>query len=196
MARKTQDVSIYDEVTDNAAEVNDVGQLKVETFPATGTAAGQHVYITDHDMNYTADVTATGQLSVISPIPTTPPGADPVNEGDVYYPGKNGGEEFHYYTITNGKTLHLQRMSGGTEAMRVTGGAAGKVELWYDPDGDMGGNAVLYKVAYLNAGNFQFDLGIYVPGDGTIRIVMKATNWSSTNGVEFAMFFDAYEEDT
>jgi len=134
-------------------------------------------------------VDETGQLKVVTPPPSAPAETDPVSDGDIYTPGKNGGTATLTYTITNGQTLYLQKFNGGTEA------TAGKFELYYDPNGN-GTGMTLIRVAYLNIGNFDYDLSDNYEGDGTAGVRLIATNNTNTNGLEFAMFFTGYEQDT
>ncbi len=195
MLIKQTDKNQWVKITDGTNDVGVTGSgfLQIETTPAPGTTTD--ISIKDPIDGYFVSVTSSGELKVVNPPPSTPAGTTSINQGEVVYPGKNGGEEDIMYTISTGSTLYLQRFTGGTEATSVTG-AGGKIELWYDPDGDMGGNAELINVAYLTTNNFQYDLALSYVGDGTKRIVLRATNWSSSNGKEFAMFFDGYEEVT
>ena len=186
---KTQYVKLTDGTED--VEVTTDGRLKIAaSFDETGS--GFDVHLTDSDTGVHANVSDSGELSVITPPPTVPIGAVGVYIGGVTYPGKNGGEIDTTYTVNTGSTLQFQRFNGGTEASNVTA-SGGKVELWFDPDADMGVNKILLSVAYLDSSNFTTDLNYKVIGDGTKRIVMRATNWSSSNGKEFAIFFQGYE---
>jgi len=148
------------------------------------------VNIVDKTTQVPAQVDSSGNLKVITPAPAPPTGTDPINIGGVVNPLKLGGYVDTTYTITNNKILTIQRFSGGTEC------SLGKIELWWDPDGDMGINSTLIKSAYLNINNFQFDLDNEYTGDGTARIVLRSTNNTSSNSNnEFAHFFDGYEYD-
>ena len=173
------------------ANVTDDGKLKVEIYTAD-PESGQvfpEMIITDID-GHKADVTEAGRLLVSDEPPEPPAGTIEVDERATVTPTKNGGYTDTTYTITNGYTLYLQRFAVGTEATE------GKFELYYDPDGDMGVNAVQIRVAYLNVSNYQYDLNNYYDGDGTARIVMRATNNTALNNLEFFNAFSGYEQVT
>jgi len=182
------EVRILDESGDYVAGVTSGGKLKVEMSPATGTDGATQ--ITGQNRINIAAVSATGRLLVSDEAPAPPPGTDPIDIGAVVLPTKNGGYIDTLYTITNGYTFYLQQYTGGAEAIKS------KFELYFDPDGDMGVNAVLIRVAYINYANFQYDLSSHYDGDGTARIVMRATNNTASNDLEHANFLTGYEEVT
>jgi len=168
-------------------EVTLDGKLKVEMSPATGTDGATQ--ITGQLRENIAAVSTTGRLLVSDEAPAPPPGTDPVDVGGEVFPAKNGGYIDITYTITTDKELHLQQWSGGAECIKS------KFELYYDPDGDMGVNAVLLRIAYINYANFQFDLNKSYIGDGTARMVMRATNNTASGGLGHANFLTAYEDE-
>lgn len=170
----------------NEATVTADGKLKVETTQSTGTY--QDVRIVDG--THVADVSATGRLLVSEEPPEPPVGTTEIDERATVQPIKNGGYIDTIYTITNGQTLYIQRFAFGSEATNA------KFELYYDPDGDMGVNAVQLRVGYINVANYQYDLNNAYDGDGTARIVMRATNNTSTNGLDFFNAFSGYEQAT
>jgi hypothetical protein len=72
------------------------------------------------------------------------------------------------YTITNAKTLYIQRLSGGAE----TSTRGSIVELFYDPNGDL---SVLTPIEdiYVNGSSDQKDLFEPFAGNGTRRILLR-----------------------
>jgi len=188
MATYIDKIILRDGTDENkTVEVTSDGRLKVETFQESGQY--NIVKITGQAGINIAAVSTTGRLLVSDEAPAPPPGTDPIDIGAVVLPAKNGGYVDTTYTITNGKQIHLQQFIGGAETIKS------KFELYYDPDGDMGINAVLIRVAYINYANFQYDLNQAYIGDGTARIVMRATNNTASSGLEHANFLTAYEDD-
>jgi len=145
------------------------------------------VTIWDENRTYSATVNASGRL-LVSGETTTPQGYTDASFGAVVTPTKNGGTTDTTFTMTNGETYLLSKFEFGSEA------TLGKFELYYDPDGDMGVNAVQLLVGYINVANYHFDIGNEYTGDGTARLVLRATNNTSTNGLEFFNHLTLFQE--
>lgn len=119
---------------------------------------------------YSVDVTADGKLQVYFATPSAPPsGTAKSMIGDGNVPANSTSESI--YTITSGKTLKIQRLSGGGE----NSVAGGRVELAYRPTG-LAASDVLVEVGYISGGNFQFQLDENFIGDGTRQLVLKRIN--------------------
>lgn len=118
-------------------------------------------------------VNTDGRLLVSVEPPTSPPTSTPVDDvqqSDV------AGVVDTFHVIGAGKFLNLQIFSGGAEG-NVSGS---KIEVFYDPDGDLGVNLLLIDVAYVNGANSGEPQNFISPvvGDGTARMVLRRTNLS------------------
>jgi hypothetical protein len=112
------------------------------------------------------DITPDGRLKVSQEV-SNPPGTTPIyRQAD----GSVAGTVDTFYTITNSKTLHLQKFLGGCE---FNSGGGGKIQLWYDPNGNTV-NMVLISVGYACGGSFTFDQNQEYLGNGTKRILLRA----------------------
>ena len=182
---QTTDVSIHNETTDAAVTTTTDGSK--ERLDGHALIAGT-AEVSGTTTN--VSVNSEGYLNVVQRASAIPEGATGVKIGAIVTPIKNGGFTDTTYTITNGQTIHLLEWTVGTEATTA------KFELYYDPDADMGVNAVLLNVAYLNVSNFRLNLFDEYDGDGTARMVLRATNNTNINLLEFAQYVEAYEETT
>ena len=142
------------------------GRLMVETYPAsTASGIAQRVLVVDRDGDEAA-VTPAGRLQVTSEPPAPPLGLNAIKVtefDDVLVSHDN------VWTIPNGSTLTLQRLSGGAEETN----AGNTIELWYDPDGDGGANMVIIDVIFSSATSDQHDLNDTFVGDGTKAIRLR-----------------------
>jgi hypothetical protein len=113
------------------------------------------------------ELEADSRLRVSIPPPASPPGTTPVNR---FVSGSigSGSTSEDIYTITDGKTLILQRFSAGADGS-IGGGRGVLVER------TTGGDSIL-DLLYLNANNFQRTIGQEFVGDGDRRIVIQRTN--------------------
>lgn len=73
------------------------------------------------------------------------------------------------YTITNGKTLTLQRFAGGAEVDTTAGNV---ISLYEDPNGDLSVLNVI-AVIFASGSSQQFDIGEEFVGDGVRRILLR-----------------------
>ncbi len=126
------------------------------------------VNIVDSDTQYKASIDASGR-QLVSTTPVTPPDTTPITKS---YFGTVAGDEYVYYTITNGKTIYIQTLSGACEQDSVAGM---RMVLYYDEDGDMSSPEVL-GVIFVNGNTFQISLDRNFTGDGTKRIVLRLTH--------------------
>jgi len=125
---------------------------------------------TSNDTYVNILATTDGRLKVAQSIPETPNGSISKSQ---FFNGLVGAmvTDEGVYTITNGKTLHIQRFTGGAE----TSTAGATVELVYRPTG-LEASDIIINIGYVNGSNFQFDLSDSIMGDGTAQIVIKRTN--------------------
>ena len=79
------------------------------------------------------------------------------------------------YTITNGKTLTIQRLSAGSE--ETTGGSV--VELFEDPNGNLTGMTRIETI-FTNGNSGNVDIGLDFIGNGTRRIVLRRRGFTSS----------------
>lgn len=92
------------------------------------------------------------------------------------------------YTITNTKTLTIQRLFGGAQGS-ISGG---KVELFYDPLATGIGMTLIAKF-FLNGSSSQIDLSDKFVGDGIRAIRMRRTGLSGGSQEMFSRWI-GYEE--
>ena len=92
------------------------------------------------------------------------------------------------YTITNTKTLTIQRLSGGSE----TSNSGSVIELFEDPNGDKTVLNLIEKV-YVSGSSDQKDLSAQYVGDGTRRIVLRRRNFGGGT-YEMTGAWSGYEE--
>ena len=89
------------------------------------------------------------------------------------------------YTIPNGKTLTLDRLTGGTEySTKET-----RIELV-----DRGGSDTIIAVGY--GQSFDFYLGEDFIGDGTKKIVIRLVNGDTSGALHMFARWRAFERDT
>jgi 3D (Asp-Asp-Asp) domain-containing protein len=147
----------------NEVDVTTNGEMKVETVPAAGST--QNCKIEGDVTGNIAEVNASGELKVIAAQPTPPPATTAVR---VVEKGSISGTVDNFYTITNTKTLSIQRLSGGAESSN----SGHIIELFEDASGT-GTPLVAIEDIYVNGQSGQKDLlGDYV-GDGTRRILLR-----------------------
>ena len=132
--------------------------------------------ITDAGSTLNIGATDDNRLKVATPTPAAPTGTTAVSQyadGDV---GANATSQLNY-TIPNGDTLHIQRLTMGGEAS-VSGG---RVILLYRPNGSgsSSGEEVL-GFGYISGGNFQSDLDGEFTGNGTRAVVLQRINNGGT----------------
>lgn len=166
-SNKTQFTKLTDGTND--VEVTSDNRLKVESVQANG--ATQNVVITDKDdPSVQASVNASGQLQVSTPPPQPPEGTTGISRTE--YNSVSGTSD-NVFTIPNGETLIIQRLSASAE-----GTAA--IELWYDPNGN-GNSMTILAVIFSNANTSQIDLNSSYTGNGTraIRLRRSVSGWGS-----------------
>ena len=76
------------------------------------------------------------------------------------------------YTITNLKTLVIQRFSGGAQGS--TDGSV--IELYEDPNGNLSVLNII-ETAFVNSSSQQVGVSTEFVGDGTRRILMRRKNF-------------------
>jgi hypothetical protein len=123
------------------------------------------VSIVGPDGVYTALVTPAGRLNIAQEPPTPPPGTTEVSVTE--FDAVTTTDD-NVYTIPNGETITLQRLSGGAE--QANSGTT--IELWYDPNGD-GTGMTIVDVIFSSANSDQHDLNESYTGDGTAAIRMR-----------------------
>lgn len=81
-----------------------------------------------------------------------------------------------YYVITNGKTLTLQRFTGGAEPHQ----SGSIVELFYDANGN---SSILTRIetVFVNGVSIQVGINQSFVGNGTKRIVMRRRVYASAS---------------
>lgn len=127
--------------------------------------AGQDV----GDLQFKNVGVSNARLLVSTEQPAAPPGTSPIT---TTADGSVSGFVDTFYTITNAKTLTIQKFGAG--AAGVVGGGA-KAELFYDPNANLTGMTLIAK-GFMNGSNFQFDESFLAVGNGTRRIVLRRTN--------------------
>jgi hypothetical protein len=123
------------------------------------------VGIDDNNIFRQVRVNTSGRLLVSQEPPTPPAATTPV---DIREKGTISGTVDTLYTITNGTTLTIQRLSGGAE----TSNAGHVIELYDDPNGDLSVLNIIDDI-YVNGASDQKDLlGDFI-GDGIRRILLR-----------------------
>jgi hypothetical protein len=128
-------------------------------------------------------LTADRRLSVSLPPPTSPPDAtaiDRTDYNDVTTTSDNT------WTIPNGETVVIQRLSAGSEV----GNGGSVVELWYDPLGT-GVNMTIIDAIHCDGNASQHDLNESYLGDGTKAIRMRRKRYGG-GGVEIFGRWEGY----
>jgi hypothetical protein len=131
-----------------------------------------------------AEVTTGKELKVVNPPPVAPSGATPVR----IVQKSNGTSDDFFTTITNGLTMVLQRVSGGSE----TNTAGSIVELYYAPNGNTTGLEIIEDI-YVNGNSGQKDLNQSYLGDGTAAILLRRRVFGGA-AVEITGRWEGYEE--
>ena len=167
-----QEVNIVDPTTQEAAVVDANSSVQTSLVGTSG---------------YKAQVTASGEVKVLTPTPTPPPGT--TSKSDIQK-GSMSGTEDSFYTITNGQTLFVQRLSGGAESS--VGGSV--IELYYDPTGT-GSPLTAIEDIYANGSSDQKDLDVNYVGDGTRRILLRRRNFGG-GSYEITARWEGYEQTT
>ena len=122
---------------------------------------------------YFAGVNPDGSLPTSSS-PSTPPFADPIIRTGISNVGiSSPGDDL--YTITNGKTLKVQQLSGGAQ----DGTDGSKISLFEDPNGDLS-VLHLFAVLYVNQSSWQIDLQNEFVGNGVRRVLMRRYAFSAS----------------
>lgn len=93
-----------------------------------------------------------------------------------------------YYTITNGLTLTIQSLTGGSE--ENTGGSV--IDLFYDPNANLTGMTRLGTI-YVNGSSDEVGINQSFIGNGTRRIVLRRRGFSA-NSREMAARWSGFEE--
>ena len=130
-------------------------------------SSGQSTVIVGKDQNGVPREAAfdqSGNLKTVAVV-TAPPDTDPVT---VTAKSSISGTVDTFYTITNAKTLTLQRVSGGAE----TSNSGHIIELFEDPTGT-GTPLTPIEDIYVNGSSGQKDLSNEYIGDGTRRILLR-----------------------
>jgi len=130
----------------------------------------QEFRLVDKINQYSARVNSAGRIlvsqEVSAPADTTP--VKQVALSDI------NSDADTIYTITDTKTLTVQRFGAGSEHSTVGGS---KVTLYSDPNGNLTG-MVLIGVIYINGCSSQIDVDLDFVGDGTRRIVMRRSTFA------------------
>ena len=143
--------------------------------------------IEDADTLVNMKVNANGSINVVNVSAVAPVNTTPVITGAFGSVATTNGVDT-YYTITNAKTLTIQRLDGGSE--ENTGGSV--VELFYDPNANLTGMTRL-GVIYLNGSSNNQFIEQQFTGNGTRRIVLRARGFSSNSREMFRRWI-GYEE--
>ena len=144
---------------------------------------GQVFILTDADGDV-ADVTSNGRLLVSQEPPTPPPDTTSVKQTEY---GNVSVEDDNEYTIPNGETIIIQRLSAGAEQ----GQGGNVIELWYDPNGNKVDMQII-DVIFSNGDSDQHDLNDEYTGDGTRRIVMRRRRLSGGANLIFSRWEGYY----
>lgn len=105
-----------------------------------------------------------GNLKTVAVV-TAPPDTDEIAQTAK---GNMSGTQDTLYTITSGKTLTFQRVSGGAE----TSNSGHIIELYEDPNGNLSVLNFIEDI-YANGNSDQKDLNNEFDGDGTRRILLR-----------------------
>ncbi|MCP4481434.1 MAG: hypothetical protein GY817_01210 [bacterium] len=182
--RGDQHVRLRDE-NGNAAGITNDGKVKVET--TSSSTSTQIVKIKGDTTGNIAEVTASGEVKVVSPPPAPPANTDPVNQVASSLVTSVAGVDT-IYTITNSKTLTIQRLSGGAESSN----SGSIIELYEDPNGDKSVMNLIDAI-FVNGSSAQKDLNITYTGDGTRRIILRRRNFGG-GSYEMVCRWAGYEE--
>ena len=122
--------------------------------------------------NYYLSINPDGSLPTSANI-VSPPSSTEIIRSASSSVGSSDADDL--YTITNGKTLTIQRLLGGAQS----GTDGSKVTLYEDPNGNL---SVLNFIAtlYFNESSEQIDLNDSFAGNGTRRILMRRHSFSSS----------------
>ncbi|MCP4481435.1 MAG: hypothetical protein GY817_01215 [bacterium] len=114
-----------------------------------------------------ARATSAGELIIAQPPPSAPPNTVALSKD---YFDDMASQQNDYYTITNGKTLVIQRFKGAAEEANDST----KIELYEDVNGD-GNTLNLIELMYLNSSQHTFNLDKELIGDGSRRVLIRRT---------------------
>lgn len=96
-----------------------------------------------------------------------------------------------YYTISNGQTLTIQNLVAGAE----TNSGGSIVELFFDPDADLGVNLTRIGTSFVDGDSDSQLINQSFVGDGTARIVLRRRGYTGAAREMFAKWI-GYEETT
>ena len=125
--------------------------------------------LTGNDLIVNADGSIKVNQSIAPPLTSTP---IDINEFDSV--SSTVGVDT-YYVITNSKVLTIQGMSGGAE-LHTSGSI---VELFYDPDADLGVNLERVETVFVNGNSESATVQRDFIGDGTKRIVLRRRRYAA-----------------
>lgn len=145
------------------------------------SAETQIVNENGHSLIVNADgsINTSGALSV-------PPGSTVINQTAFGAVATTSGTDLNY-TITNGKTLTIQRLKAAAEG--ETGGTA--TELFYDPTGT-GTPLTTIAMLIIDGASAQQDLNDTFVGNGTKRIILRRRGYTASGREVFARW-EGYE---
>lgn len=175
--KERDNISVWSASGTQAIEVYNSQDVRVRL-----EGEGNAVRITDGDGHY-ADVTAAGRLQVSQEPPEPPVGTTSVivtEYDDVSTTDDN------VYTIPNGETLYIQRLSAGAES----GNGGSVAELWYDPNGTGVGMTIIDAV-HVDGSSAQHDLNSSYEGDGTRAIRLRRKRYGG-GAVEIFARWEGY----
>ncbi|MCW4039988.1 MAG: hypothetical protein NWE83_04445 [Candidatus Bathyarchaeota archaeon] len=140
----------------------------------------------DDDSNLrSVKVDALGQLVVKSSTGGAPPATTSVTRT---IRGSLSGTNDDFYTITNGKTLVINKFVGFAEVSN----RGTLAEIYEDVNGD--GLTLIFLRGMVNSGGTtELDTGIEIAGDGTKRILLRVTQLSG-GSFESLGLWDGYEQ--
>ena len=123
-------------------------------------------------------------IPVSVPPPPPPEGTTPVTR--TAYNSVSGSSD-DIYSIPNGETLTIQRLSAGAESIN----SGNVIELWDDPNGNLTGMSII-DVIFADGASDQHDINQDFVGDGTRRIVMRRLRLSGGNASIFGKWSGYY----
>lgn len=186
VATAAYQVALNEVVSYINAKMAALGQgIKSGSIPVT-IASDQNdlrTRIKDSVDDYFARVSSDGRISVSTTI-SVPPQTTAVNTGGIgaIISGR-GGTAQYTWVIPNGVEFHLQRFAFGGYILSPGKQAQAKGEIYYQPNGNTTGEELLGVLYASGASQSNVDLDYTWTGNGTRRLCIKITNWS-TNDME------------
>jgi len=166
--------------------ISDDGKLKVETTPSSAPGTQQEIIIVDADDPTKKGKVDSGRQLVSTQPPPAPPGSTSIIEiiDDTF---NNNEFKNYFYTVTDEKTIELQRFSASGVAIQN----GWTVELYKDPYGEgsqgspIQANWELVALIVIPEGGYNYTEDLKpdtLSGDGIARLVIRISRLGGGGG--------------